>query len=247
MGLEFLDAPQGASEDVRPEPVVDPAPEAVSAPEPVAETPPAPAAEPEVKPVVPEGYVPLAVVLDTRDKLRDAEARLATFTQQQAAPKAPDPDEDPVAFQGFQIEQAHNAVLNARLDMSEDLAREKHGEATVDAARDWALQQFQQKPSYRDEVLSQRNPWGYVVKEFERTQALSKLGDTSEVDAFLAWKAAQGQVSATTTPIAAPAADPPPVIPSRSLASAPSAGGGAAHTPSGPGLGYATLFGSEPK
>lgn len=245
--LGFLDAPEGVNDEARVEdvaPAPDPAPVADTAPEPL----PAPAAEPapiaEAKPEVPQGQVPITALLDEREKRKELERQLQEFQRQQTAPKAPDPDEDPEAFNRFQIDQANVAVLNARLDMSEELAREKHGEETVDAARDWALQQFQTKPAFRDEVLSQRNPWGYAVKQFQRHQAMDKLGDPSDVDAFLAWKTAQATGVSTTQP-AAPAATPEPApIPSRSLASAPSAGGGAAPVePTGPGVGYASLFG----
>lgn len=243
--LEFLDAPQGANEEARTD---DAAQAAAPAPEQVVETPPVPQTPtPEAKPVVPEGYVPLAVVLDTRDKLRDAEAKLALHQRQEAAPKAPDPDEDPEAFNRFQIDQTQGAILNARLDMSEELSREKHGDEIVDKARDWALQRFQNSPAYRAEVLAQRNPWGYVVEQFKRHDALEKLGGSSEIDAFLAWKAAQDGGTTTTPTVIADATAAPlqPAIPPRSIASAPSAGGGAAPVvPTGPGVAYANVFGN---
>jgi hypothetical protein len=249
--LDFLNAPEGASddahlEDVAPAPEPQPEPQAATpAPEPAPEPAPAPAPVAEAKPDVPQGHVPLSAMLDEREKRKELERQLQEFQRQQTAPKVPDPDEDPDAYNRFQIDQAQQIALNTRLDMSEEMAREKHGNDVVDAARDWTLQRFQQNPAYRDEVLSQRNPWGYAVQQFQRHTALDKLGDTSEIDAFLAWKAAQA-TGVTTTQPAAPAADPSPAptIPTRSLASAPSAGGPSAPAEAaGPGAAYGSIFG----
>jgi hypothetical protein len=248
--LDFLNAPEGASddvhvEDVAPAPEPQPEPQAEApAPEPAPEPAPAPAPVAEAKPDVPQGHVPLSAMLDEREKRKELERQLQEFQRQQQAPKAPDPDEDPEGFNQFQISQAQLAVTSARLDMSEELAREKHGNEIVDSARDWALAKFQQNPAFQNEVLSQRNPWGYAVQQYQRDQALGKLGDASEVDAFLAWKAAQS-ASPTTQP-AAPAADPSPApsMPTRSLASAPSAGGPSSPAEAaGPGAAYGSIFG----
>jgi hypothetical protein len=247
--LGFLDAPEGVNDDAHvaevvetPEPVAaEPAPVA----EPAAAPEPAPAPTAEAKPDIPPGHAPITALLDEREKRKELERQLQELQRQQTAPKAPDPDEDPDAFNAYRIDQAQTAVLNARLDMSEELAREKHGNETVDAARDWALSRFQNNPAFRDEVLAQRNPWGYAVQQFQRHSALDKLGDATDIDAFLAWKAAQASGVSTTQPAASVATPEPAPIPSRSLATAPSAGGGGAAPvePTGPGVGYASLFG----
>lgn len=242
--LNFLES---ASADDLPR-AADPAP----APEPVAAEP-APAAEPlpdavpadpvvEVKPE--PVMVPLAALHETRDKVKDLEARLAALAPKAPAPEIPDPNLDPDAHTAYRLAETNAAIANTRLDMSEAFAREKHGEELVDAARDWALTRFQQSPAFHQEVLNQKNPWGYAVQQFQRQSAVDKLGDTSEIDAFLAWKAAQGQGSTIPVPAAAADLQPAPAIPTRSLASAPSAGGGIDAGPTGPGVAYANLFGS---
>ncbi len=174
------------------------------------------------------GYIPIAALLDTRDKLKAAEARANQLEQEQAQYRAsqqqpqamPDMFDDEAGYQRFIANQIHQVSLNTRLDLSEDMARGKYDDATVDQARDWVLSQNQSNPGFVQQVLSSRNPYEFAVKEHRRVQALDKLSDPADLDQFLAWRAAQQQ----------PAVDPAipnqgSAIPPRSLASAPSAGG----------------------
>lgn len=227
--LDFLDGPSPDPIDT-PEPVAatkEPvsdgpargpdgkfAPRAENAPEPSpAPTPqapqPAPAmAQSETKQE--PGHVPIAALLDERDRRRKLEEELNQFRNQhmQQAPQI-DPYEDPAAF-------TQQVVLNTRLDLSEDMARSKHGDEVVDQARDWALRQFQNRPQFQAEVLSQRNPYEYVVQQFNRDKIASEVTLT-DLEQFRAWKAAQAQVQAQ---------QPTPSIstPTPSLAASPAAG-----------------------
>lgn len=190
-----------------PEPVVDPAPEPVDE---QVETPPA------IEPAKPEpGYVPLAALLDERDRKKQLEAELARYQAQQTPPEPVDVY-DPEAMAAWQQSQ----VLNTKLELSEDMTRDKFGDELVDKARDWALQRFQQNPAYQQEVLRQRNPWKYVVDQYQRDQIASQV-DLTEYEQFKAWKAAQATLAQQPAPVAA---QTPPSQPPRSLASAPSAG-----------------------
>jgi hypothetical protein len=196
-----------APEPEAQEPVAEPAPE------PVATEPVAPVAEP-AKPD--PGFVPLAAVLDERDRRKQLEAELARIQAQQQPPEPID-IYDPEQLAAFQQQQ----IISTKLDISEDMTRDKFGDELVDQARDWALQRYQQNPAYRDEVLRQRNPWKYVVEQYQREQIASQVS-LSDFEQFQAWKAAQAQLTQQT---AAPvAATPSPVQPPPSLASAPSAG-----------------------
>ena len=224
--LEFLDGAEPAEPTVAPEaapePVSDgpargpdgkfaPKAEAASepAPEPVLQAPqPAPVvAQPEPKE---PGHVPISALLDERDKRRKLEEQLAQIQQQQMqhAPQV-DPYQDPAAY-------ANQLALNTRLDMSEEMARSKHGEDVVNTARDWALQKFASNPAFQAEVLSQRNPYEYVVQQYGREQVASQVS-LSELAQFQAWKAAQAQVQAQQPTPSTP-------IPTPSLASASAAG-----------------------
>lgn len=229
--LDFLDGEPAAPQPVTPEPKAEVtqeaaegqprgpdgkfAPKSEAAPEPQPEAPqPAPV---QAQPERPEpGHVPITALLDEREKRKQLEAELASFRNQhmQASPQI-DPMENPAAF-------TQQVVLNARLDLSEEIARGKHGDEVVNAARDWALQQFRNRPAFQQEVLSQRNPYEYVVQQFNRDKIASEVS-LSELEQFKAWKAAQAQLQAQQQ--AAPAAPPTTSIPTPSLAAAPSAGG----------------------
>lgn len=213
------------------EPVTDPAPEpVVEAPEAPAEPElPAPAAEP-VNPLTPPvvdvkpdpGFVPITVVLDEREKRQKAERELEQIRSQQPQPQAqpiPDPLDDPEGYANY----AHSAALHVKLDMSEEFVRQHKGDEIVDKARDWALEQFQLRPGFQQEVFNQRNPYGYIVQQYEREQIASTV-TADDFAQFQAWKQAQAQLTTQQQP-AATAASPSPAAPPRSLASAPAAGG----------------------
>lgn len=228
--LDFVGGAEAPIEDVQPEVVetqAEPQTEATSEPSPL--VPPVIDHKPE------PGFVPITVVMDERDKRRNLEAELAALKQQQVPAPIPDVFEDP---QGFAAHQA-NIALNVKLDLSEDTAREKYGDEAVDQARDWAIQQFQSRPGFKEQVLSQRNPYRFVVEQYQREQIASNV-TADDYAQFQAWKAAQAELS--QQPQAAQAATPSqPSPPPRSIASAPSAGG-VQHQPSGPGQAYDGLF-----
>ncbi|CAB5222432.1 hypothetical protein UFOVP368_7 [uncultured Caudovirales phage] len=198
---------------------VEATPEAVE-PEPVAEQPAeTPVAPPVVtpEPAKPEpGHVPLSAMLDERERRQKLEAELARYQAQQAPPEPLDVY-DPEQLAGYTSQQ----VLNTKLDISEEMTRDKFGDELVDKAREWALQRFSQDPSYQAQVLRQRNPWKHVVEQFQRDQIASQVS-LSDFEQFQAWKAANATLAQqTAAPVAAqtPLVQPPP-----SLASAPSAG-----------------------
>lgn len=201
----------------------EPQPEAVE-PEPVSEPEPVNPLTPPVIEAKPDpGFVPITVMLDEREKRQKLEAQLAQL-QQQSKPEpqeTPDPISDPEAFAAWQAEQVQRTALNTKLDISEELARDKHGDELVDKARDWAMDRFRQNPAFYQEVIGQRNPYGYVVKAFQKAQ-IAETVTPDDYQQFLAWKASQA-----APPVAAPAVIPTPPQappPPRSLATAPSAG-----------------------
>lgn len=173
------------------------------------------------------GFVPIAAMLDTRDKLKAAEARLAQFEQQQAAAQqqvqVPDRYEDPDGYEAYQESLIESRLVNITLNTSERFARKEHGAETVDSAKAWALQRFASDPLYQKQVLADADPYERVVTDYKRDQLFSKVTDPSEYDAFLAWKNAQAQLTQQAATAAPP--NTASAIPPRSLASAPSAGG----------------------
>jgi hypothetical protein len=195
-------------EDVTPPQDVPAAPEAIAAPV-VPVAPEMPSNAP------PAGFVPVQEVQRLRAKLREMEG-------QREAPPMPDVFEQPEAYTSALQAQIQQATLAVKLDLSEAQNADRHGEQTVEEAKEWALARFGQNPAFQAEVLGQRDPYGYVIKQMKREKALSALGDADPQDiaAFQAWKAAQAQLAAAPV-----AAVPPPSLPPVSLASAPNAAG----------------------
>lgn len=254
--LEFLDAPEGAEEDVRaeanqPEPAQEdarPAPErgpdgkfvakaAEPAPEAPADPAPEPKPEPRPEPKAEPGHVPITALLEERDKRKALEERLRSFEAQQQRQPLPDPRHDPAAFAAYQAEQVQQTLINERLNISERFARKEYGNEAVDKARDAALARFADDPLYYQQVMTQADPYEFVVQEYKRQQAFEALSAPGRLDAFLAWQAQQQAQPA------APAQAVPPTPAPRSLASAPSAGGAKpGETPIGEGAAFDDVF-----
>lgn len=239
--LDFLDGPAPAPSATPASEAADDAParghdgrftSADPAAAPVEE--PAPVAAAEAKPE--PGHVPLSALMDERDKRKAAEERASALEAQQPSAEAADLDPDTA-----------NALLQLRLNTSEELVRDKEGDETVDAAKAWAIERFKSSPSYQQEVLAKPNPYKFVVAEhkaFLKLEATRDI-DLSDLDAFKAWKAAQA-TGQGAPPQAQPAAAAPkpavPAAPPRSLASAPNAGGNVTTVPIGPGVAFDNAF-----
>lgn len=223
------------------EPVVEQVEEvAPAAPEP--EPQPSPLEPPVLNVETPKEpiMVPLAALQEVRDELKTVKSDFASYREQQvpqpATVEVPDRYEDPEGYDQHQQFQSQQRVLNVKLDLSEEMMREKHGDELVDKAKSWALEQFRSKPGFQQEVLSQRNPYGYVVQHYQRDQIAGSVTQ-DDFAQFQAWKAAQAN------PQPAPAVQPAQTqeLPPPSLVSAPSAGG-VQHTAQGPGVAYDGLF-----
>jgi hypothetical protein len=165
-------APEPATEQPLPPDVA----ESYQAPQPVAAEPPAPPAPEAVPPQPQQHLVPLAELIETRKRaqfaeetarqaqeqarqLNEAMRRFTQPQQPQAQPKPViDPEIDPRgAFEALREEQ-HQGMLNMRLDMSERYAREKFGDAAVDAATQAAVdagynQVFVSRPDAYKEMM----------------------------------------------------------------------------------------------
>jgi len=237
--------PDGKFVSQTAEPAIEPAPQPVEAPQAPEPTPDPQAAQP-VTPAIPAGYVPVSVLQAERERRQALEERERAYQAQRTAEPTPDPYEDPEGFARFQQQQTQSLTLNVKLDLSEDMARDRHGDEAVDAARDWALSRFAQSPTFQNEVLSKRNPYEYVVQQFKREQLFSNVSP-DELEQFRAWKANANpltQASPAPQPVVATlAATPQFVPPPRSLASAPAAGSPKpGEQPVGPGVAFDAVF-----
>ena len=115
-------------------------------------------------------------------------------------------------------------ALNIKLDLSEDMARQRHGEELVDKAKDWVVAKMAQSPTFQQEVLSNRNPYEFAVQAFQRDQVVSQL-KPADLDAFRAWQAATAAAQQAQPPAGASPPIPVAAAPPRSLASVASAAG----------------------
>lgn len=232
---DFLDAIEAdkSTPELKEEKVEAPAtaatPEAPAAEAEPAATPPP--EEPvleltEVAPGTPKpepGFVPIAAMLDARDRAKAAEAERDRLLAERQPVEVPDPYADPEGYAAFQDQRYQVALQSIALNTSERFARKEYGNETVEAAKKWALDRFQADPLYQRQVLADPDPYDRTVKDYQREQLFSQVSDPTEFEQFRAWKQAQGQLSTQ------PAGQPVPAtataaIPAPSLASAPSAG-----------------------
>lgn len=183
--------------------------------------------------------VPLKALHETRDEVRALRSQLEAL-QPQAQPQVqqvPDIFENPEGYAAFLQSQIQSVTLNERLNTSEELVRQTAGDETVNAAQEWGRQMLASNPAFAQAFYQQRNPYGFLVKEHQRFQTVSQLGDDpDQIKAFLAWKSAQGQVSQGEQPVSQQQSAPPP-----SIASATSAGG-VQHVASGPTVAFDNFF-----
>lgn len=209
-----------------------------AAPEPAVETPPAPepqadtgapASPPEVKPEEQPHTVPISAILDEREKrqiaqreLEDTRRKLAEYEAAKSHP-IPDPAEDPRAFAAYQQQAFEQRMWNERLNMSETMERQKHGDAVVDEAREAFAQAVKASPALYSDMQRQPNPYAFVVQWHQRQKLIDEIGNdpaayrTRMMEQIKAELAAQATASGAPT---TPKQTPPP-----SMAAAPSAGG----------------------
>jgi len=167
---QAMPARQPETEPVEPvddEPVAE-APEAPA--EPVKEAPaPAPKAEPQM--------VPLAALQEAREKARELERRLQASQPKVEPPRAPDIFANPDEFTAFMSEQSRAIALEAKLDISEAMAREAFGDERVDEAFAAFQDRTGQDPSLYQRTLAQKSPWHAVVKWHEAEKVRAEMGD----------------------------------------------------------------------
>jgi hypothetical protein len=233
-----------AMQPVEQAPVEAPPPveEATAAPaaEIVTETPPADAPAPEPQQDKGDKFVPLAAMLDERDKRKALEAKLAEFERQQQAqqPQAdiPDPYDDPAGYNAHVAQMMQNNALAVKFDLSEEMALQAHGEEAVSAAKEWALSQDQ---AFKQQYIGARHPIDWVVRQHQQARDLELYkADPVAFARTILERSGQALASdATGGAVPSVGQQPPasrPVTPPRSIASAPSSGGGARDIAMGP-------------
>lgn len=153
-----------------------PAPEPAPAPEPKAEEPKPSKVEPG-EPTAPkseeEPRVPLKALEEERRKRQEYQRELESLRN---APKPADPVVDPEGFRKQFEEQSQKALLNERLNMSEQIVRAHHGDDTVNAAMQAFEEAQQSNPGLRATILSSRHPYQSLIDWHKREQVLATVG-----------------------------------------------------------------------
>jgi hypothetical protein len=198
---------------------------------------PAPAAERQeagetptlqVTPPPPEpGHVPVAALLDERDKRKALEKRLADL---EAERKTEGPAPEPTTAQ---------QMWGLRMDVSRELMVSQHGEAEAQALHEWGEAKCGSDPHFNAQVYASKNPYAFLRQARQREMLLAEVSP-DDLDDYKAWKASKAQGgSPAPTPQPTPTPTPP-----RSLANAPNAGGAGAvaETPMGPGAAFASTI-----
>lgn len=227
-----------------PAPKVEEPPKQEAAPEaPPAPTPPP--TEPTPEPTA-NRHVPLAELLGEREKRKqeaklreEMEARVKTYEaqvaqyqaqlqaqQQPQQPKEtpPDPWTDPQAALAYQQKQFEERLAHERANMSEMVARQRFGDAAVEAAQQAAI-----RAGAGPYFLQQRDPYGALLQWHRQQSFLEKVG--SDPDAYeksieqRAYEKALADLKAgKVTPGGAPQPAPAPTRFPGSLAEATPAG-----------------------
>lgn len=263
--LPFLDQPRddnGRFASKNEPPAVEtisppPAPSIPPATEPAVAPPEQPAQTTSVEPSTvkatpPDGYIPIAAVLDEREKRQELKRELEEFKrkyaerEQQPQTPPPDPIVDPEGFQRALDERIAQTQWDATTRISLRFAVQQHGAEAVKAAEDWVAEQVQSNPAFINAIRQQPDPYDFVVRQHKRHVALSKFGD-DDPDAYARkWAEANGYVLANPQqqPVASVGAPSPQStpLPRPSIASAPSASSGTPKIPTGGGVAFDEVF-----
>ena len=247
----FIDGSDTAAPPpVQPAEAPPPAPEQAPEPDPAPapETPPEPAPPPSLPD--PERTAPLTALLDERDKRKAAERErdeLRAAQQRQPAADVPDPYDDPDGYRRHVDRQIADQTLGLKFELSESMARDKHGDETVEKAMEWGAQRAQANPGFRDEFLASKNPIDWVVRQQKQDLDLS---DYSKDPVAFARRIleANGQAlapdaGASVVEVPEQQQAPRPPSPPRSIASQPSSGGSIRDVAIGLDAGLSKVFG----
>lgn len=192
--------------------------------------------------------VPLATFLDMRDKQKDAERRAADYERQLSEARAsqqpqqiPDAFDDPQGFARYQQQHVAEAVTAQKFEMSDLIARQSHGDETVETATAWAMEKAKANPVFAAEYMKERHPIDWIVRQHKRDSLMQQVGE--DPDEFVRRRAVE--LGLTASPPPAVVAPQPtvtaPKAPPRSLVNAPSHGG-VSEVPVGRLAGMDTVF-----
>ena len=211
--LPFLDdekeLPEATEPEATPEPVAE---------EPKGEEPPAPVAE-AAPPAASEdhGKIPIAALLDEREKRKEREREAEELRRKLAeyeAKQQPKPDffADPEAALTAAARAAQAAALNTKLEMSRFQAEKDYSKDEVQAAYEF----FDRNPHLSGALLNHPSPFHKAVEEYRIHSQVEKLRTNptafeAEIEARIREKV-----------LAELAAQPKPTAPPPSISASPS-------------------------
>ncbi len=99
--------------------------------------------------------------------------------QRRQQPAAEQDEDDP---QRAYIRHAEQIALNTRLDTSELLARDKHGDEAVDEMLEW----LGTRPDMAQWAMKQKNAYASAMQAYKKERLAAEIGDDPE-----AWRAAE--------------------------------------------------------
>lgn len=183
--LNFLDAEEPAA--AAPEP---------SAPVIEAEKPAAPEPEPQgdgrARDPETGRFVPISALLDERDKRQaetakrvELEAQLQRYQQPQQPEQIPT---DPSGIIQYALAEQQRIAFNERLNTSELMARQAHGEDIVSEAQQAFLAAVGQNPMLQQQLQGQIHPYDFVVKWHRQHKLMSEIGQDPE-----AWRKTEAE------------------------------------------------------
>ena len=108
-----------------------------------------------------------------------------------------------------------SALLNERMNMSEMMVRQQHGDDDVDKALEVFQKAVQENPALGAQLAQQRHPWQFMFDQAKRIQAMSEIGSDPAAyrqrlrDEILAELQQQGAAPAAQAAAATAAPTPP--------------------------------------
>ncbi len=90
--------------------------------------------------------------------------------------KPPNPIEDPEGFVAFQQRQQRELMFNERLNMSEAMLRQQHGDDDVDAKIAVFKEAAAANPALQAELRNQVHPYRWAYEHAQRLQAMKEIG-----------------------------------------------------------------------
>lgn len=158
-----------------------------------------------------------------REKRQAAERQLAEL-KSKAELKEPAPID----------QQLRQALYEQNLRASRRFAEREYGKDRVRDVHEWAAAECDRNPAFNQQMLTSDDPYEAAFQAFDRNRVLETV-KPDDLDAFIAWRAAQAASHGNPTPAPPSAAEAPP----KSLATAPGNGAaGKPHIPVGPGQAF---------